>query len=241
MSICPSGCHKLEQRGDPAAPLISSLALAALALAVQSICPEVKQTLFVDDRTLTAASRAEVEEGIEIWLQLAQEFGLKESLNKVQLCDPVDLAGWAWHNISAKNHMVVLGSVVGGQPTEQHAKESARWEKDFRRCGRFLPRTYLSRLADMRQFALPAVLFGRIRDLPSQKQVTKRDRHMWHSMGRMAASAPESRSFVAGSPSGPKGAPPQHIARNLHPQRSPNMIPIWRCPAATVAPIDLDK
>ena len=182
------------QYGDPAAPLISSLVLAGLALAAQNICPDVKQTLFVDDRTLTGRSRGGRSDLVatctRIWIEKRARTRCSFATRRIPLVG---------HGTIPLQRIII--SVVGGQSTEQHAKETARWEKDKqrRRRVRLLPRSYLGRLSDTRQFALPTVSFGWIRDLPPQKQVTKRDRHMWSNTGRLAASAPDLRSFTAGS------------------------------------------
>ena len=180
-------------QGDPFGPLVAALYLSAGQRCVESNIPHnhASSSIFMDDRTFTARSAADLHERVSQWHQWSTSVGLIESTEKTQ----VTAKGPANHSrlleffpdSCVKEEITFLGIITKSKHRPSLGKEKERLDKARLRIRLLLSLQLPSSRYNLysRLFGVSSCAYGWVARLPSLTE----SRALWksdHKLHRMA-------------------------------------------------------
>ena len=196
-----------QPQGDPLGPLIMSLWVQSGLRFVQSLFPDldVRSTLYLDDRTITASSAPTLHAHWSAWDDWSRRVGLIESHNKA-VCvssrpkDAAQLSDVFSDQVQVANCARVLGAVSVSGPRKLSSHEESRVAA-CRRTIRLLSSMGLPLAVFFRtvgQFAMSKASFGWVCRSPPKTVSDKLWTACWVAADRARYSSPFVRSILFG-------------------------------------------
>ena len=182
-------------QGDPCAPICMTLLVYAMTKIVEAKHPmlDLWHVIYMDDRTVVAKEKQQLEIVQSTWHEVAKEFHLIENVQKAQTME---------HN-KLDSSMEVLG-VVLGKPSDNCYKRSRTFgriqkaKQVYKKLG-FLPIPLCSKMEDCGVYCRSLVSYGWIEMQPSNKDLVALRTAMWKSLAKTMHANPHMRQVIGGA------------------------------------------